>query len=90
MAANLPPDGAVAAQAAGGERQWAIDTHLLAIVADLLNFGNFQRSGKKGGAPKPLTRPRMGEDFSTVRSSRAFNSAEEFDEWRASRLKQKG
>lgn len=36
---------------------WTADTYVLAVIADLLQAGNWQRGGGKGPRPKPLPRP---------------------------------
>lgn len=45
---------------------WDIDTHLLAGVLDALNGANWQRSGGRGGAPRPVPRPDTARPVRTV------------------------
>jgi len=37
---------------------WGTSEHLTADVVDLLQVANWQRTGKKRGAPKPIKRPK--------------------------------
>jgi hypothetical protein len=57
LAEHLPETSAVIAKAKGGPRHrpWTSDTHLLALVANLLYVANRQRSGKP--TRKPLITP---------------------------------
>lgn len=36
---------------------WSMNTHLLALIADVLAGANWQRGGGKGKRPKPIPRP---------------------------------
>lgn len=45
-------------RAAGGEKtQWSTSEYLLAMIADSINLGNWQRTGKRQNKPKPVPRP---------------------------------
>lgn len=40
----------------GDAAEWSTDTHLLALLADILQLANWQR-GATGQRPKPIPRP---------------------------------
>jgi hypothetical protein len=55
---HLPASSALARARHGEFATWTIDTHLLALIADVLRASNYQRGGGKGQKPKPLPRPK--------------------------------
>ena len=56
-----PRDSALRRAQAGGEGHlWSVTDYLLALIADLLQSGNWQRAGDKH-APRPKPIPRPGE-----------------------------
>ena len=62
MAANLPPDSAVA-RACDPDWQWGLPEQLMALVADLLAIANWQRgAGKRSDFPRPISRPGVEPD----------------------------
>lgn len=64
MIERLPPESAFKKrQASKTPAEWTLDQHLLAMVADLLARGNWQRQGKKH-AQKPKQIPRPGKKSS--------------------------
>lgn len=54
---NLPPGSAVARARHGEFATWTAETHLLALIADVLRAANWQRASK-GPRPKPVPRPK--------------------------------
>lgn len=54
---HLPRDSALAREIHGEAAEWGPDTHLLGDLLDVLQIANWQRAGKKRGAPKPIKRP---------------------------------
>ena len=56
---HLPRESATLQQMLGADYvAWGATEHLLALLADILQGANWQRSGGKGSKPKPLPRPR--------------------------------
>lgn len=56
----LPPGNALAREAQGEAAAWSADTYLLALIADLLANGNWQRAGDRHAKkPKPVERPTL-------------------------------
>jgi hypothetical protein len=56
---HLPRDSATLQKLLGHEYvSWGPTEHLLAVVVDVLQGANWQRSGGKGSKPKPLPRPK--------------------------------
>jgi hypothetical protein len=56
--ANQLPQGAQTFLSLGSDASWSNETHLLALVVDTLNAGNWQRAGDANAArPVPLLRP---------------------------------
>ena len=53
----LPSTSALARSIHGDKALWSTTEHLLASAVDALNVANWQRTGKKGGRPKPIVRP---------------------------------
>lgn len=65
---SVDPDGAT----------WGLEAHLLALAIDVLNIGNWQRTGKKGTPrPKPVQRPGVKDGRQTRRLGTASMSMEE-------------
>lgn len=60
-----------------GESAWGLREQLLALNADLVAGGNWQRGGGKGPRPKPIKRPGAGPDEKQFGTGR---SREELDE----------
>lgn len=56
LALNLPP-GAAVWREYGGPLAWTQDNHLQAAEIYILQLANWQRTGKSGNKPKPLTPP---------------------------------
>lgn len=54
---QLPRDSALNRSQLGPAALWDTNSHLLALVADILSGGNWQRGGGKGPRPKPMQRP---------------------------------
>lgn len=71
LATKLPP-GARLWIELGHPDSWSDESYLLANVVDLLNGANWQRSGGKGRAPKPIERP---EDIHKARQRELKNIA---------------
>jgi hypothetical protein len=74
-------DSAVYQEANGADSAWTLETQLLALIADVLQIGNWQRGGGQSKRPVQLPRPGVqapekastwGDDALTV---------EAFDEW---------
>lgn len=59
LIANLPLESATLRKMLGAEYvSWGPTEHLLAVVVDVLQGANWQRSGGKSSKPKPLPRPK--------------------------------
>jgi hypothetical protein len=54
---HSPPGSAFQRARHGEYATWTAETHLLAVIADALRIGNWQRTGSKRGRPKPIPRP---------------------------------
>lgn len=72
---------ALARSVHGDKAAWSTSEHLLAAAVDALNAANWQRSGRKGGKPKPVPRPgdekaKAGKRFGTA--SMPLDEADEF------------
>lgn len=79
MAVHLPRESATMLAVAPRQEAeaWTADAYLLAHIADLLAGANWQRSGGKGGRPKPLKRPKIGP----VEPLPNQEAIDEFREW---------
>lgn len=56
--ANSAPRSAYARAVAGGDAEWTLTDHLLALTIDTLAMANWQRQGKPHSPkPQPVTRP---------------------------------
>lgn len=65
---------------------WSTTDYLLAVVADALAIGNWQRSGGKGPRPKPITRPGK-ETGKRMGKARPLHEAKRvLEAWRAGTL----
>lgn len=61
------PRGSAYYRAVHGEvAEWDMTVQLLAVVADRLGAGNWQRGGGKGGKPKPIPRPKAHRRIGTT------------------------
>lgn len=58
----MPSGSMLALDMHGEQATWGTTDYLLATIADLLNGANWQRSGGKGRAPSPITRPGAKSD----------------------------
>lgn len=62
----------------GDFADWGVEAYLLALVADAVNAGNWQRGGGKGPKPQPIERP-------SEKKSVTFGSApiaiKDFNDW---------
>ena len=56
LAAQLPL-GSQTWISVGSDAAWTVEAHMAASQIDLLQVGNWQRSGGKGRPPKPIDRP---------------------------------
>lgn len=61
-----PPESAYARSLRGDAAEWDLQAYLLALIADGIGIGNWQRSGKKSGRPKPLPRPNAKNRIGTT------------------------
>ena len=58
LIAGLPPEAATVRALLGDAAHWGVSDYLLALIADLLNVGNWQRGNpRKTSKPKPIPRP---------------------------------
>ena len=64
----------------GPDAEWGLTDHLLALVIDTTQIGNWQRSGGKGSKPKPIKRPGSGPRLEQIEMD-SFDSPAAFDEW---------
>lgn len=56
---------------------WTLDQHLLAIVADRVSMGNWQRQGKRGATrPKPISPLSKARDVQTFGNTKGRDPAE--------------
>lgn len=58
---EIPMESALGRSLLGEAADWTASTHLIADAVDLLNIANWQRSGTKKRAPKPMKRPKPKE-----------------------------
>jgi hypothetical protein len=58
---HLPATSSLRLSTVGPQASWDTSDYLLALIADLLAAGNWQRSGK-GQKPRPLPRPGKNTD----------------------------
>jgi len=87
---QLPVESSYAQATLGEAARWGTAEYLMAIIADILNLANWQRSGRKGRKkPQPLPRPGMEEKSKKL--SKGIHSIEEMAkikaEWRAGKRK---
>jgi len=54
---QLPQSSRVVAAMTAGDSDWSRTDHLLALLFDAIQGGNWQRGGGKGPQPDPLERP---------------------------------
>lgn len=70
---HLPAGNALQRSRHGEAAEWSVDTHLLALIGDILQIGNWQRAGDRHGTkPKPIRRP--GEHGRAVRGGRTIGA----------------
>lgn len=77
---HLPPTSALRRAMGDGEEPWSTTDYLLALIADGINGGNWQRAGKSS-APKPRPIPRPGEASTGERYGADPIPVAEFDSW---------
>lgn len=64
--------------ASGGDHSWTNEAHLLALVADAIQFGNWQRVGDENATkPKPIPRPSAVAE-QDAKTTRMFDKARRF------------
>lgn len=63
---NLPRASALVREKHGEATEWGAIEHLLAIIADRITSGNWQRGGGRGSRPKPIDRPGSKGKAATV------------------------
>lgn len=72
-------DSALGLERYGATVLWGVSDHLLAVIADGIHNGNWQRGGGKGTKPEPVERP------GTEKSGTGFGSepisVANFDTW---------
>lgn len=68
---KLPPESSFKRRLAEKTvAEWTLEQHLLAMIADLLARGNWQRQGKRHAQkPKPIPRPGKKTSVSVVHGS---------------------
>lgn len=54
---HAPRESVLGRSVAGPLGDWSVEAYLLAIVADGINAGNWQRGGGKGPKPQRIERP---------------------------------
>jgi hypothetical protein len=62
---HLPLESSYIRATGGDDVAWTVTEHLLAIVADAVQIGNWQRQGDKN-KPRPRAIPRPGQRSSTT------------------------
>lgn len=80
MVRGFQADAASATSRAMHGEHWTLTEQLLAALFDLLNFGNWQRAGKKH-APKPKRLTRPWEKPKNQRFGSKPIPISEFDDW---------
>lgn len=87
---NSPRTSALAGAIHGEAATWGITDHLLAAAVDALLGANWQRTGKKGGKPKPVKRPIRDKAKRARRLGSGGLPVAQFDAWLARRRGKEG
>lgn len=80
---HLPAGAALSRAVAGEDALWALTDHLLAVLIDATQLGNWQRenAGRKSPTPKPKLLPRPGVKQDGKKFGSGAIPIKDFDTW---------